>query len=488
MLRALWGADGEELVRSEVRRRMPHAHRKSLGRVGQILAALYEDGFLIRVQKKAQGSREASFYALSESGKKLCRQLDFQRDEQLLLDAPVELLHAQLSRERLSRLPSTTGQIVTAYSYRGRLGQTTLVAHLARGFAEHLADGRALLAIDLDLQAPGLDALAPQGNVGQSRGLGGLIVDFERLPPNKRALWLRAALKDPRYVISASNDLPNLFYLPNGLGSSHTGLTASERAEALSLLRAEAMAAGRSSRESLEGESLNFFAVLREAIREVFARAVVDSQTRKSLGAWLATQCLADELVLCVDYDDTSKTTITGLQSVLANFLARFTVGTNEGGILFLFRLAEQKKRHHFNRWIAQYLLLAETDALGDPACRVEQLPYNVRLEGPYNEKNTYFYSSIIANLTLGAASSNKPKPPELDMLLTVLDSSADGHARSIAAGALARVPLHGFVRLIEWHEGEGVFPTTTDEEGKELLQGVVETLLISKIIKFSGP
>jgi hypothetical protein len=72
-------------------------------------------------------------------------------------------------------------------------------------------------------------------------------------------------------------------------------------------------------------------------------------------------------------------------------------------------------------------------------------------------------------------------------MLLTALDPSASPNIRSIAAGSLSKIPLHGFVRLIQWYEGEGILPIETDVNGETLLRGVIDTLLISKIIKSSG-
>lgn len=486
ILRALWGTR-EELVRSEIHRRLPHSHRPTLGRVGQILAALHEDGLLVRVKKRAQGSPTAGFYVLSDTGRELCRDLGFKRAEELLFDAPEEMLRANLTQKRLSELPSSPARIITAYSLRGGIGQTTLAAHVTRGLAEQLSGGQAVLAVDLDLEAPGLDALAPRGNLEQCRGLGGLVLDFERRPPTKRALWLRGALNDPSYVVKASDDLPNLFYLPNGLSSSQTGLSSSERAEAMALLRTEAALTRRSAPDTSEHRSPSFFLALHEALLSTFVRTVIDSQTKNSLGAWIATQCLADQLALCIDSKDTSRATLAGLRSVLANFLGRYEEAETAGSVLFLFRSSEPRTRQDLARWIDDNILVVRPEIPGTPDYPVDHLPYNVRLEGPYDSRNTYFYKHIVANLGRGATASNQLQPPELTMLLTALDPSASPNIRSIAAGSLSKIPLHGFVRLIQWYEGEGILPIETDVNGETLLRGVIDTLLISKIIKSSG-
>jgi hypothetical protein len=63
------------LRRIDVFERLDPAARPTLARVGQILAELHHDGLLKRVFQRAQGSSQASFYALAPKGIDVCRKL-----------------------------------------------------------------------------------------------------------------------------------------------------------------------------------------------------------------------------------------------------------------------------------------------------------------------------------------------------------------------------------------------------------------------------
>lgn len=63
------------LRRIDVYERLDPAARPTLARVGQILAELHQDGLLKRVFQRAQGSSQASFYALAPKGIDVCRKL-----------------------------------------------------------------------------------------------------------------------------------------------------------------------------------------------------------------------------------------------------------------------------------------------------------------------------------------------------------------------------------------------------------------------------
>ncbi len=130
------------------------------------------------------------------------------------------------------------------------------------------------LVVDLDFGAPGLDPFFNPDWLASCRGLRGLVVEFERRPRRKRPLWLRGALifpnwlgscrglrgpgvefeRRPRrkrppwlrgalifpeYVQRPLEEVPYLVFLPSCLSPDQAALSETERAEALTLLRAE---------------------------------------------------------------------------------------------------------------------------------------------------------------------------------------------------------------------------------------------------------
>ena len=486
VLRVLWASRGEHLVRSEIHRRMPQAHRPTLGRIGQILAAFYDAQLLERQDQRSQGSRKAGFYALSERGRELCRNLGFEREERQLFDVTEQALRTWLTQERLARKPKQPGRIVAVYGWSGRLGRTTLVAHVAKGLAESLSVDQPVVAIDLDLAAPGLnDFFAPQG-AGLYRGLGGLLVDFERRPPRKRSLWLRGALSSREYMLQPLEDVPNLLYLPSGLSPGADMLMASERAEALTALRAATGLPAPPDRREL-GRS--FLSELAAALSERFARIVIDPDYGHNVGAWVATQQLADELILCAHVTDTSPTTLKGLRAVLASFLDERAARGSGGGVTFLFRLTDQTTRKDLNRWIDQHLVLEDTDPENPRSYRAEQLAYDLRLaERCCRWENTHFYKHVIARLDPRGGRTTEPERPELQALSVVLNPKKHIDNRSIAAGVLENAPLPELARWVDWYVKEGAIPKATDRKGEELVKNIVSFQAERLLSKILGP
>ncbi len=474
VLRALWASPGEHLVRSEIHRRMPRAHRPTLGRVGQILAALYKNGLLDRKYLRAQGARKAGFYALSKSGRELCQQLGFEHEERLLFPVTQRMLRTWLTRENLRQ--KTPGKIIAVYGFSEGLGRSTLVAHVARGLAKRLGDGEQLLVVDLDFETPRLDDFFPPRKPGQCRGLGGLLLDYERKAPRKRALWLRGALSKPEYALHPLRDVPGLAYLPSGLGTSQRDLSPSERAEALALLRAEAgMAAPTQGRSDPNLKSLGFLSELRAALIEKFERTVLDSQFGHSLGAWIATQALASELVLCAQEEDDSPATLAGLRAVLASLLRTHAEAGGIAGVMFLFRLMEPTTLDNLEAWVDRNLVMEATIPLETMSYHVDQIVYNARLMAREHQwENAHFYKHLIEWLDLSSPGESEIFSPELQALSAVLDPEKTQSVRSIAAGTLEHAPLRELARWVDWCARKESLPRETDAEGEQLIRGIV--------------
>ena len=483
----LWASTGKHLVRSEIHKRMLRENRPTLGRVGQILSALHKDKLLVRVVRRSQGSKKAGFFALSERGRELCRVLGFEHEERLLFPATQEKLRTWLTPDRLR--PRPPGKIVAVYGYRGRLGRTTLVAHVARGLAENLTDDKQLLVVDLDLERPGLDDFFRPPEHGECRGLGGLLLDFERKAPRKRAFWLRGALASQRYVLHPLPKVPGLAYLPSGLGAGQQGLSPSERAEAVALLNTEAgLATPTSGRSEHNLKTLGFLSELRAALREKFERTVLDPQSGHSLGAWIATQTLADELVLCSQAEDESQATVDGLRAVLANFLHQQDGNSTTGGGMFLFRLTQPTTFEDLNQWIDRNLVMKRPQPEGTLDYQPEQLVYDIRLaENRHRWENKHFYRHLITRLDPGATDRSEISSPELQALLAVLDPNKDQAIRSLALGILENAALPELSRWIDWYVRRGSLPTATDSQGEESIRCLLEVIsnrLLSRILR----
>ncbi|MCP3961825.1 MAG: hypothetical protein GY719_28620 [bacterium] len=447
--------------------------------MGQILAALYDENLLDRKIGKAQGSNAAGYYSLSSAGRSLCHDLGFAH--QTLFAADPGTLKTHLTRQRLSAATGQSGRIVAAWGIRGGLGRTTLVAQIAKGLAGQLtADDQRLLAVDLDFASPDLDGFFAPSDQPRCRGLGGLLMDFQRCEPRRRAFFLVRSLGDPKYVVPVESTL-RLSYLPSGLGPGHQALSASERAEALASLRheAERYAAARNGSGDLSTAADNgtsgakgprFLEALRDAMATRFERVVIDAQQGHSLGAWIATQALADELVLCLDDGESSEWSIDAVRAILARFLSQTAGEATRGAVKFLFRLRAPTTLEDLDRWIDRHVVMEEARATDKVTYGCEQIPYNAGLEDKkYSGRSTHFYRHLIAKLEPDSPDCEFC-PPELQALRIVLKGK-NLRERSIAAGLLENIPIEQLARWLRWAEGEGTLPRKTDAEGEKLLR-----------------
>ncbi len=479
VLRVLWGSPGEYLVRSEIHRRMPQDQRPTLGRVGQILTSLNKDQLLESVKRPAQGTSMAAFYQLSERGVALCHRLEFKRRERSLFPVTQEVLRHTLTRERLTRQPAAPGRIAAVYAYRGGLGRTTMVAHVARGLAENLGEGEQVLAVDLDFGAPGLDPFFNPHRQSTCRGLGGLVVDFQRKPRRKRHLWLRSALVSPEYVQRPLEEVPNLSFLPSGLSPGQDALSGTERAEALALLRAEVGLAESTGHSEPGSEPLKFLNELRAALVGRYRKTVIDSQDGRCLSSLIATQVLADELVLCLRKSEVAPASLAGLQAVLASFLRRREEeGETDAGVVFVFPLSEPEGPDELDRWIDRHLVADADGPAEPPAYAAERLAYEPRLaRQPESWSNTSFYATVIARLGgLDRGGAPALPSPALQALMDVLDPAKPLSRRSMAAGILSNAPLQELGRLLDWYLHEPSLHMATDATGEQLVENIVKS------------
>ncbi|MCP4545531.1 MAG: CpsD/CapB family tyrosine-protein kinase [bacterium] len=405
VLRVLWNNLDTNLVRGQIHKRLNPIHRLTPGRIGQILAALHGDGLLVRVLGRAQGSRSAGYYRLSDLGRELCRCLGFDREDLTLFPATEELLARYLTAEHLASQSDEPGRIIAFHSPRRGLGQSTMAASAACLLANHLKDRQCrALVVDFDLDEPGLDTFfAPQG-LGDCRGLRGLVIDFHKLPERRRRTWLREALTNPRYVFPAVPEIPNLSYFPSGFAPDPT-VPVNERSEARARLWDEAtlladqQVAARGTPTPAGG---SFLRELRNALFGTFDKILLDTQAGLSLGAWAATHMPADDLIICLRFNDER---VEGLRAVLANF---FRQQEDRGHIppRVAFAFAPSKSpiaEEHLQVWIDQNLLkIAEVERIADRRYRTLALRFNYRLvEGVVSVKDLRkIYRPLLTFLT----------------------------------------------------------------------------------------
>lgn len=352
VLRVLARGAGEFLRRGEVQARLNLVKKPGAARVGQILADLYHHHQVLRLQRQAQGGASVSFYALSPRGHEFCRRQGLERDDRRFFDFSPELqtrfLKPELLATRRNFILPSPGAVAAFCAHRGGVGRSTMVAHVAPLLASRLgAAGKNVLVIDFDLDAPGLDShFAPIG-LGECRGLRGLVYDFHQKAASRRSAWLEEALTEPQYVLRPRK---NLVYLPSGFAPGVDRQAEEERAEVLSRLHAEAGIDGAGA----PGE--DFLHTFAATLRKVYERTLIDPSSGLGLGAWAATQVLADELVLCGRLDDEEAA---GFRTILSNFLKRRQEksGDSRERVGFAFTLAGTVEDIDFDAWIARHVV-----------------------------------------------------------------------------------------------------------------------------------
>jgi len=359
VLRVLARSGGEFLRRGEVHERLNLVERPSAPRVGQILADLYHHHLVLRVQRQAQGGAAVSFYALSPRGHGFCRRLGLEREDRRFFDFSPELqsrfLKPELLATRRNLILPRPGAVTAFFAHRGGVGRSTMVALMAPLLASRLgAAGKNVLVIDFDLDAPGLDShLAPTG-LGVCRGLRGLMYDFHQKAASRRSAWLEEALTEPQYVLRPRD---NLVYLPSGFAPGVDRQAEEERAEVLSRLHGEAGI----DDSGTPGEG--FLHTLAATLRKVYERTLIDPSSGLGLGAWAATQVLADELVLCGRLDDDEAA---GFRIVMSNFLKRReerwqdSSGESRARVGFVFSFIGAAENGDANAWIGTHVMGAE--------------------------------------------------------------------------------------------------------------------------------
>lgn len=456
ILRVLWNSPGNYLVRSEIRRRMPAAHQPTLGRVGQILAELKAAEIVVTKTMKAQGSKRAAFYHLSESGLHLCRSLGFERRDETLFPISEVDQKAALTRERLAHRPEKPGRIATFYGYRGGIGRTTAISYAALEIAEML--GReAVLVLDLNISAPGLGRFFESPK--SCRGFAGLVLDYQNRSAHKRNLWLHGAVTSEEYVQRPLPNVPNLSFMPAGF--SPGVLTSTEHAEAISLLNS-----------GVKQNGNGFLTQLRGVLLDRYKKTLIDAQTGRGMSPWLATQALADELVLFLRLAEADHSNLGGSRAVLASFLNRH----EDSGVVLAFPSWEPISTDELNLWIDRHLVSDVGGTADPPDYGAKVLIYDPRISQHHLHGwiSTRVYTSLASRLTGFDAETFPFASPDLELLTVVLDAKKSRHWRDLAAGVLTNKSFQEFGRLLELYKTDPSLHRETDDLGYKLIDNII--------------
>lgn len=185
-------------------------------------------------------------------------------------------------------------EVVTFYSYKGGVGRTLLLAWMARALA---ARGKRVLALDLDLEAPGLPTkLRPESEPRAGFGVVDLLLRFQggANPPSDLAEW----------CLPVATENGSLWLLPAGAAPSPAYW------HALSRISWESLFAERAA------DGARFFLWLRDALAKSIKAdfLLIDARTGVTEMGAAAVGLLADTVVAVTNTSPESKI---GLREVL---------------------------------------------------------------------------------------------------------------------------------------------------------------------------
>lgn len=212
--------------------------------------------------------------------------------------------------------------IYAFYSFKGGVGRTFALVHSAiLVHALYAAEKRPskTLALDLDLEAPGLDVYLPVNN--RVKGFAHLLRDYTNA--HRSFTWLREHLMDYVAPVAAETDQATkgsqLFLMTSGLGPSDPN-PCDYKSTMQALARETHKAEGwiHDGRPAEVSERHGFLPQLHTALSEQFGRTFVDSRTGLSGPTFASTVVLGDCLVGCVRLN---RANIEGMRLVLGNVL-----------------------------------------------------------------------------------------------------------------------------------------------------------------------
>jgi hypothetical protein len=278
-------------------------------RASQILAELYNERVLMRMQGSAQGNSQTSFFSLSQQGLELCAQLG--------LAEPVRLFESDATKwERClqARWPADSSdekqrdeRIATFYRPRPGVGCSLALAHCSVVLANQIRklERRRVLVLDLEGEESSLhDHFGLQAQ--SCRGLAGLLEDYRRQPGDERRGWLEANLFTDSYACRPRPELDALFYLPPFQRKPGVDLF-QIYAALLGDLRVEVEQQPRQEDGAPRFASTGFLGDLRDVLQTDCAKTLIQAPSGLGPGVYLASVLLAEELVIFLHPNDSQR-------------------------------------------------------------------------------------------------------------------------------------------------------------------------------------
>ena len=188
------------------------------------------------------------------------------------------------------------GRVITFYSYKGGTGRTMLLANVAWILA---SNGKRVLTIDWDLEAPGLHhyfyPFLVDRELGASDGLMEMVVDYAAEVVTPRGAesadahdrWLEERADITRYAVSLDWPFPGegrLDFVPAGRQGPSYAVCVNTFD-------------WRMFYERLSGG--NFFEIVRQRLKERYDYILIDGRTGVSDTAGICTVQMPDRLVVC---------------------------------------------------------------------------------------------------------------------------------------------------------------------------------------------
>jgi WD40 repeat protein len=332
--------------------------------------------------------------------------------------------------------PSPAGRIVTFYSYKGGTGRTMLLANVAWILA---SNGKRVLVVDWDLEAPGLHRhLKPflmDPELVASPGLIDLVTDYavEAMTASADGAEHVAAQADIlKYAIGLDADFPEpgtIDFVPAGKqGPSYASKVNSFNWQ--------------NFYDRLGGGP--FLAEVKRRMRESYDYVLIDSRTGVSDTAGICTVDLPDALVVCFTMNNQS---IEGASAIAKSVLSQ----RREPGfrILPVPTRIEDGEKHKLD--LARDLARSKFADLLGHVPKERRTAYWGDVEQPY--KIFYAYEEILSVF------GDRPDQP--NSLLSATERLT-GHLTSDAVKRLAPMPDEDRRRLLASFERGAASPTST--------------------------
>jgi len=360
--------------------------------------------------------------------------------------------------------------IYAFYSYKGGVGRTLVMAHCAIAMAKSRREqGYRVLAMDLDLEAPGLARyISPRAETGAG-GFARLLADYRA--QGRRRSWLEEHILDTAYIgqLEGAN---NLYVMPTGVepGAEMRYATVAE------MLRDELTIAAAAQSEGGQARPGGFFGDLRDLLSARFQYVLVDSRTGLSDPAYVSTIHLADCIVCCVRLNEGN---IRGTRLVIGNALKRKGGGPRMP-LVVVATPVPARGGEDVEKWIERAERLAPPTSDDDPAILHRSLfPKVIRI---FHDPGLELGEHLVYTPSGEIAKGYSIQTPIVETLLALTKRlTVENCDKDAAAAAAVEVMLHNkrdYERAIQYLFKRILIEPTNRKNWDDLSKGYPEAPL----------